>query len=148
MHVLNILNMLKHLLVCDGSVSIFVCVYLWWPIGNGFITQCLQGLHGSIVSCCLAGAPLANELMTPYRQLHIEDLRNRIMVPGMNRNKRKKGIFIIKIFAITIKTICYYIICLYTNWRFMSDLKKTRQKVREGGAHTFWAKLSIHTFPN
>lgn len=79
------------------SVYTCVCVYLWWPFWNRFIAQGLQRLHGSAVSCCLAGASLADELMTPHRQLHIKDLRNRIMVPGVNTTTdREKGIFIIK----------------------------------------------------
>lgn len=33
------------------------------------------------MSGCLAGASLPDELVTPHRQLHVEDLRNRIVVP-------------------------------------------------------------------
>lgn len=70
-------------------INVCVCVYLWWPFGDGFIAQGLQGLHCSAVSGCLAGASLTNKLMTPHRQLHIEDLRNRIMVPGMNKTTER-----------------------------------------------------------
>lgn len=64
--------------------------YLWWPFGNWFIAKGLQGLQSSIVSGCLTGAPLTNKLVTPHRQLHIEDLRNRIMVPGVKKSTEKK----------------------------------------------------------
>lgn len=70
----------------------FPRVYLWWPLRDGFIAEGLQGLHGSVVSGCLASASLTNKLMTPYRQLHIEDLRNRIMVPGIKKKKPQKNI--------------------------------------------------------
>lgn len=39
------------------------------------------------MSGCLAGASLSDKLMTPHRQLHKEDLRNRIVVPAMRGNK-------------------------------------------------------------
>lgn len=67
-----------------------MCGYLWWSFGDRFIAEGLQGLHGSIVSGCLAGASLANKLITPHRQLHIEDLRNRVMVPGLDKSPKKK----------------------------------------------------------
>lgn len=62
-------------------------VYLRRPLRDGFVAQRLQGLHGSVVSGCLAGASLSDELVTPHRQLHKEDLRNRIVVPAMRENK-------------------------------------------------------------
>lgn len=58
------------------------CFYLRRPLGDGFVAQGLQGLHGSIVSGRLAGASLPDELMAPHRQLHEEDLGNRIVVPA------------------------------------------------------------------
>lgn len=62
-------------------------VYLWWPLRDGFVAQGLQGLHGSVVSGRLAGASLSDKLMTPHRQLHKEDLRNRIVVPAMREHE-------------------------------------------------------------
>lgn len=62
-------------------------VYLRRPLGNGFVAQGLQGLHGSVVSGRLAGASLPDELMAPHRQLHEEDLGNRIVVPAARRGK-------------------------------------------------------------
>lgn len=62
-------------------------VYLWRPLRDGFVAQGLQGLHGSVVSGCLAGASLSDKLMTPHRQLHKEDLGNRIVVPAMRENE-------------------------------------------------------------
>lgn len=65
-------------------------VYLRWPLRDGFIAQGLQGLHGSVVSGCLAGAALPDELMAPHRQLHEEDLGNGIVVPAV---RRETGVF-------------------------------------------------------
>lgn len=70
---------------CEGICSLD---YLWWSFWNWFIAQSLEGLCGSVVSCCLASSTLSDELMTPHRQLHIKDLRNRIMVPEMNKTTR------------------------------------------------------------
>lgn len=102
-----VVGILRGKVSCSVSLSLFsvfvclsvcgcVCVYLWWPFRDGFIAQGLQGLHGSAVSGCLAGASLSNKLMTPHRQLHIEDLRDRIMVPGSNKTRGRNGVFIIK----------------------------------------------------
>ena len=44
----------------------------------------------------LAGATLSNKLMTPHRQLHIEDLRDRIMVPAIQETRGRTGAFVIK----------------------------------------------------
>lgn len=76
--------------------SVFVSVYLRGPFRDGFIAQGLQGLHSSAVSGCLASASLSNKLVTPHRQLHIEDLRNGIMVPGSWRTMGGNAVFIIK----------------------------------------------------
>lgn len=66
------------------------CVYLWWPFGDGFVAEGLQGLHGSVVSGCLASASLTDKLMTAHRQLHVEDLRDRVMVPGLNKSPKQR----------------------------------------------------------
>lgn len=107
-------------------------VYLWWPFWDRLVAQGLQGLHGSVVSCCLAGASLANKLVSPHRQLHIEDLRNRIMVPG----RAKRRIFKIKNVYHQIRGGCYFV---FSTWH------KNQMKSEEEEAPTFWAKLSIHT---
>lgn len=44
------------------------------------------------MSCCLASASIPNELTTPHRELHIEDLGNRIMVPKIHRKQIKLGL--------------------------------------------------------
>lgn len=64
-------------------------VYLRRPLGNGFVAEGLQGLHGSVVSGRLAGASLPDELMAPHRQLHEEDLGNRIVVPAARGGKQE-----------------------------------------------------------
>lgn len=66
------------------------CVYLWRPLGDGFVAQGLQGLHGSVVSGRLAGASLPDELVGPHRQLHEEDLGNRIVVPAARGGGRQE----------------------------------------------------------
>lgn len=64
-------------------------VYLWGPFWDGFIAQGLQSLHGSTVSGCLAGTSFSNKLMTAHRQLHIKELGNGIMVPGIHKTRGK-----------------------------------------------------------
>lgn len=68
--------------ITNSIRELLALIYLRWPFRDGFIAQGLKGFHGSVVSCCLAGSSIPNKLSTPHRKLHIEDLRNWIMVPG------------------------------------------------------------------
>ena len=69
-------------------MSLCVCVracaraYLGGSLGDGLVAEGLQGLHGGVVAGGLARASLANELIGPHRQLHVEDLGDGVVVPG------------------------------------------------------------------
>lgn len=75
--------------------NVWTCLFfarghLRWSFRDGLIAECLEGLHGSVVSGSLASAPLPDKLVTPHRELDVEDLGNGIMVPEKETNGRRR----------------------------------------------------------